>query len=263
LTRLPHYLSVCAIYRDEAAYLREWVEFHKLVGVERFYLYDNSSVDESRSVLAPFESRGEVVVRDWAEFPGQIAAYEDCVRRHRDESRWIAFIDIDEFLFSPPGRPVAEVLREFEPFPGVGVNWANFGTSGHVAKPDGPVIANYLDRTINPRARRAIKSIVDPRRVASCESVHYFNYLDGPTVDENKRPIEGPDPAFTSSPSRKLLRINHYGPKSEEEYERKISRRRADTGERRSQRDPRRGDVRDEAILIYLPALQEALARPA
>src|SRR5204862_6564712 len=26
------YLSVCAIYRDEAAYLREWSEFHLLVG---------------------------------------------------------------------------------------------------------------------------------------------------------------------------------------------------------------------------------------
>ena len=35
------YLSVCAIYRDEAHYLAEWIEFHRLVGVERFFLYNN------------------------------------------------------------------------------------------------------------------------------------------------------------------------------------------------------------------------------
>jgi len=34
-------LAVTAIYRWEADYLREWVAFHRLVGVERFFLYDN------------------------------------------------------------------------------------------------------------------------------------------------------------------------------------------------------------------------------
>ena len=43
-----HYLAVCAIYRDEASYMQEWIEFHRLVGVERFYLYDNNSVDDHR-----------------------------------------------------------------------------------------------------------------------------------------------------------------------------------------------------------------------
>jgi hypothetical protein len=32
------YLSICAMYRNEAPYLREWVAFHRLMGVERFYL---------------------------------------------------------------------------------------------------------------------------------------------------------------------------------------------------------------------------------
>ena len=45
------YLSICAIYRDEAFYLREWLEFHRLVGVERFFLYHNLSIDDHLSVL--------------------------------------------------------------------------------------------------------------------------------------------------------------------------------------------------------------------
>src|SRR6185312_2800453 len=41
-SRAPdHYLAACAIYRDEAEYLAEWLEFHRLVGFERFYLYNN------------------------------------------------------------------------------------------------------------------------------------------------------------------------------------------------------------------------------
>ena len=48
------YLAACTIYRDDAAYLAEWIEFHRLMGVERFFLYDNGSTDDHREVLAPY-----------------------------------------------------------------------------------------------------------------------------------------------------------------------------------------------------------------
>ncbi len=44
-------LSICGIMKDEGPYLVEWLEFHKLVGVEKFYLYDNSSSDNSIDIL--------------------------------------------------------------------------------------------------------------------------------------------------------------------------------------------------------------------
>ena len=124
------YLSVCAIYRDEAAYLREWIEFHRLVGVERFFLYDNRSVDDHREVLAPYVERGSSALHDWPMAQGQLPAYEHCIAEHGPESRWIAFIDLDEFLFSPTGQPLPEVLADYEQWPAVGVNWAVYGPSG-------------------------------------------------------------------------------------------------------------------------------------
>jgi hypothetical protein len=253
------YFSICAIFRNEAPYLREWMEFHKLVGTERFFLYDNASTDGSRATLEPYVASGLAVVRDWPHFPGQLSAYADCIERHRDDSRWIAFIDLDEFLFSPTGRPIGELLPDFEEWPAVGVNWANFGTSGHLEKPGALVIESYLMRVRNPRARRTIKSIVDPRRVTGCDNPHFFEYRDGVAVDELKRPIEGPDFARTESPSWSLLRVNHYWTKSEQEFREKIVATRSDTGEPRAPVEPRHGDVVDEAILIYLPALREAL----
>ncbi len=48
-------MSLCAIFKDEADYLREWIEFHRIVGVEHFYLYNNSNcsatADFSKKVI--------------------------------------------------------------------------------------------------------------------------------------------------------------------------------------------------------------------
>ena len=114
------YLGVCAIYRDEAPYLREWIEFHRLVGVERFFLYDNGSIDDHLEALAPYIAEGTVVLHDWPGPRRQLPAYEHCLNAHRDEARWIAFIDLDEFLFAPAGQPLPEVLVDFVGLSGCG-----------------------------------------------------------------------------------------------------------------------------------------------
>ena len=137
-TRPPIALAVCAIFRDEARYLAEWVSFHRIQGVERFYLYDNRSSDDWATELAPEIEAGIVEVQHWPFVPGQLGAYKHCLEQHRDEARWIAFIDVDEFLFSPTGRPVPDVLRGFDTHSGVVVNWRMYGTSGHKDPPRGP-----------------------------------------------------------------------------------------------------------------------------
>jgi hypothetical protein len=284
------YLSVCAIYKDEARYLREWIEFHRLVGVERFFLYDNGSTDDHLNVLAPYIEEGTVFLRRWfVPEQAQNAAYDDCLRRRfrelvrpedsRDltESRWIAFIDIDEFLFSPTGWPLPEILPKFEAHPGVGVNTVVFGTSGHEQPPPGLVIENYVYRAAEHAGN--IKSIVDPQRTLHCYGAHHFHYLqptsevDGVELDrvvfvpaqavnENHDPI--PD-SRTLEFSCSLLRINHYWTKAEQEFRRKWSQTRADTGGLRKELSDEHmrymNSVKDDTVQIYLPALRKAMAR--
>jgi glycosyl transferase family 92 len=265
--RVP-YLSICAIYRDEAQYLAEWIEFHRLVGVERFFLYDHMSQDHHLDVLAPYIEEGTVVRHPWpVEGPAQAFAYDDCLTWHRHGSRWIAFIDVDEFLFSPTGKPVSELLQEYEVWPGVAVNWALHGFSGHRTKPAGLVIENYVRRVVNMPANKHIKSIVDPTRAVSVQTPHHFNYSYRCAVDENHYPVATPT---TKSVSSSLLRVNHYNTKSEEEYLAKTARPRADAWPRlqftvgdlpeRREFEERYGEA-DGAILSYLPALKAALER--
>jgi Glycosyltransferase family 92 len=262
-----HYLAVCAIYRDEAEYLAEWLEFHRLVGCERFYLYNNLSTDNHLEVLQTYVDEGLVVVHDWPDFPGQIGAYDDCIDRHGDEARWIAFIDIDEFLFSPTYRPLPEILADYERWPGVAVNLPRFGTAGHRTKPDGLVIESYTMRLQAP-ATRTVKSIVDPAAVDRCRNSHMFWYRRRAAVDENEFPVHS---TSTKLPSLERLRANHYYTKSEEELRAKHSRRTADFAFERAAlpdpqtygRDEAERSEQDEAILHYAPALREALARRA
>lgn len=267
-TRPEVELAVCAIFRDEARYLAEWVTFHRIQGVERFYLYDNLSTDDWRSELDPEIESGVVEVTRWTAEPGQRSAYDECLRRHRNDARWIAFIDTDEFLFSPTGTPVPNVLRSFDTCPGVVVNWRIYGTNGWERTPDGLVIETHPRRGPDDHPANAIvKSIVYPRYAfgVTDTSVHYFR-LRGNPVGEDKQPSLLPR---RTPPTADLLRINHYYAKSEEEFNRKAARPRADTGTVPDRLSPGAAAagwsppppaVEDDAILQFVPQVRAALA---
>ena len=243
------YLGACTIYRDAASYLAEWIEFHRLVGVERFFLYDNGSTDDHRDVLAPYVDEGIVVVHDWPmPFRGRRGsggalqrAFDHCLAAHREDARWIAFLDIDEFLFSPTGTALPTLLREYEEYAAVCVSRAEFGTSGHRTRPDGLVIANFVHRRpVRPDDHVPVKSIVDPRRTVLSRGPHTFDYRQGSAVDENRRPVEQLDWNGLKPVSWSRFRIHHYGSKSEEEAERKAQQWRSATVVFRRERAPSR-----------------------
>lgn len=232
-------LAICAVFKDEAAYLREWVEFHQLMGVERFYLYNNNSSDRYLDALQTHIESGAVVLHEWPRHPAQLEAYEHCLKTHGGETDWLAFIDIDEFLFSPKATLLPDVLAEYADYPGVGVNWVMFGSAGHKQKPKGGVLENYLrrgpldDGIMYPhpdghaRPENAhIKSIVRPSKAMGFKNPHYMLYAnDARAVDENGQPIHG---SFTTKVSVEKLRINHYWSKSEEECRYKFGKPLAD-----------------------------------
>ncbi|GGA27673.1 glycosyltransferase family 92 protein [Dyella nitratireducens] len=233
-------LAICAVFKDEAAYLREWVEFHQLMGVERFYLYNNNSSDRYLDALQPHMASGAVVLHEWPQHPAQLQAYEHCLKTHGSEADWIAFIDIDEFLFAPNAKLLPDVLADYADHPAVGVNWVMFGSGGHITKPPGGVLGNYLRRGVldggipyrqpdgsyRPENTH-IKSIVQPSKVVACTNPHFMLYADNMrAVDENGRPMDG---AFTEKVSVEKLRINHYWSKSEEECRLKFAKPLADS----------------------------------
>ena len=47
-------LGIVTMFRNEANYLKEWIEYHRLVGVDHFYLYNLGSTDRYLNVLRPY-----------------------------------------------------------------------------------------------------------------------------------------------------------------------------------------------------------------
>lgn len=124
-------IAICAIFKNEALYLREWIEYHKIVGVEHFYLYNNNSEDDYQSVLASYISEGTVTLLQWPQNQAQIQCYHDGIDRFKDETEWMAFIDIDEFIVPNSTDNIYDFLKPFQKKrPVVIAYWKMFGTSG-------------------------------------------------------------------------------------------------------------------------------------
>ncbi len=181
-------LCVCAIFRDEARFLKEWIEFHKLVGVQHFYLYNNLSTDHYLSVLHSYIKAGEVDLieldqehSNQIEFNAiQMSAYDHALQLARGKARWVAFIDTDEFLFPMEKNDLVAFLKDYEEYGGLEVNWQTFGTSAVKTIPKDKLLIEFLtwrgNRDLN--INHNTKSIVHPHLVTRCTGAHNFAYQD-------------------------------------------------------------------------------------
>ncbi len=123
-------VSICAIFKNEADNFEEWLEYYLLLGVDKFYLYNNFSDDHYADVLAPYIEKGIVKLIDWPVKYGQNAAYKDCYERFHRNTEWLGFIDLDEFVCFRENIGLFEWLKRYRAYPSVLLNWRMFGTSG-------------------------------------------------------------------------------------------------------------------------------------
>jgi hypothetical protein len=214
---MTYSLSVAAIFRNEARYLKEWIDFHRLVGCEHFYLFDNLSTDAFREVLSPYVRQGIVELFSWPIEHDQVAdwsvsqclAYERALYLARGKTKWLAILDTDEFLFPSKGGNLLDCLMPYEGYGGVGVNWQVFGTSRISLRPD-QLLTESLHLKLPEKAPQntKIKSIVRPERVLGCSSSHFVDYLPPFTqVKSDHVPFQGRDSPYIQIDT---LRINHY-----------------------------------------------------
>ncbi|WP_024470453.1 glycosyltransferase family 92 protein, partial [Treponema pedis] len=128
-------VSICAIFKNEALYLREWIEFHKIVGIKHFYLYNNNSEDNYIDVLDPYIKSGIVTLIQWPQNQAQMQAYHHSIENFSTESEWLTFIDIDEFIVPNSTDSVYDFLKPFQKNrPVVIAYWKMFGTSGRIKR---------------------------------------------------------------------------------------------------------------------------------
>lgn len=170
-------LSVCAIFKNESKNIREWIEYHRLVGVDHFYLYENGASDRYMKVLRPYVNRKIITLVPWPNLVDkkegedlfkwvlstQVTAYENVLHLYaKAETQWIVFLDIDEFLVPMQDGLLPQLLESCDSYSGVALSCEYFDASTAGPNPSRSLVIEAIDLTKAPKvdSLECVKKII-------------------------------------------------------------------------------------------------------
>lgn len=211
------YLSVCAIFHNEAPYLKEWIEYHHMLGVEKFYLYNNRSEDDYKKVLKPYISKKLVELIEWP-IPYERRqyysdeAYNHCIDKNGKKTQWLAVIDVCDFIVPVIDSSIKNMIMRFQHAGGIKIWWQLFGTSNLYEIPENQTMIETLILKAPAKAEcnHKYKSIVHTQRVkkyANGKPEYYYYWA--PIFAHG---TQSDDPSFYNI---EVCRINRYWTRTE------------------------------------------------
>jgi hypothetical protein len=279
-----YYLSIVACFLNENDYLKEWLDFHLLMGINHFYLYNtgvgerylppehefyidkfvkedgyqmvaevitlennnkennnkennnkennnkenNNKVkyklilEDPTPILRPYIEKGIVTCLQWNKSFDQAGIYNHAYRTYGKNSYWMAFLDIDEFLYpNNPKEDLKFILHTYRQYPSIAVHSLFFGSSGNLEKEDIPVLERFTFRASDNCPVKGLndltKIIAQPRYIRKFKNAHtcyLINDMKG--VNTNRERVR--NKACLRPIYHNVLRINHYHVKSKEEF---------------------------------------------
>jgi hypothetical protein len=219
-------VSIVSIFRDESKYLKEWVEFHLLVGVDKFYLVNNNSIDNFDEVLSTYISSGVVVLSNITTeitnntpgFHNEQIIVNEWIRKMNEivmssNDDWVIHISTDEFLFPTEKNNIKDVLINYDNNVGeISVNWTLFGNN-NVYLNENDLLIEKLTRSSQPDHihNLHVKPIFKPKSVISIPSVHFVSLKPGfIKVDANGNQNNFKNGYEVINRVYQPLHINHY-----------------------------------------------------
>ncbi|WP_282058248.1 glycosyltransferase family 92 protein [Lentibacter algarum] len=228
-------VAIPIIVKNEARYIEEWARFHLLAGVSHFIVYDNGSTDETVSILRDTVPAEALTIVPWAqslrdgrsgaEIHNQVLAFSHALANYGAEFRWMAFVDVDEFIVPKADASIEAALERVGEAAHVSLPWQMFGRGGHEAPPEGGIVGNYTRRMRTTEgARYALnwKCIVDPSRVTGVR-VHGME-IDGKGEGVNDAGVRAAHSAREKAGfySAEFLQLNHYYTRSNNDLQAKL-----------------------------------------
>ena len=114
--KLKYKLSIGAFFRNEAPYLKEWLNHYLNRGVNHFYLINDFSEDNFLEVLKPYEkyitlfnNKNSKIITS-----KQVACYNRFLIPILNETKWILICDIDEYIWNPSTLSIQNALDILE-----------------------------------------------------------------------------------------------------------------------------------------------------
>lgn len=218
-------ISICLLTKDEQDYINEFLEWHINIGVDHFYIYDNSE-DFSLHKYVNNDFVHYCTFIDYSKMRGQrtqINAYNDCLNKVKDETKWLAFIDTDEFIRITDGRNIKDFLKDYEQHDGLYIKWLIYNANGQIHKDNRPQRERFTNTVDYKCHNWDGKSIIQPKKIKSMDVHTPFGNprIDFELVDENHNRIY--DTAISYSSRNKII-LDHYFTRSYDEYVEKLQR---------------------------------------
>jgi hypothetical protein len=219
-------LAICAVARNEAPYIEDFVDFHIRQGVTFFLFYENQSTDDTLQVLQRLQLKHLtehiiINIQTIDENPCQFIAYNRGLALLKsipdvlNPPVWCSFLDCDEALYSPTGKKLPVVLEWFKNASQVAPHWVLYGSNGLTEYDSRPVTERFTmrSREVNQHTKAVVR-VKDGIEVG--RNPHYF-LVTGSTQDENGNVLKDWRGLKTGG-TADILRVNHYHVKSKAEY---------------------------------------------
>jgi hypothetical protein len=143
-------VTLCGIFKNEGRYVKEWLIYHYLIGINKFLVYLNDNTDSSIETILSLSFRDKIDIIEFSGKVNQQKIYTESIK-NLCNTDWFVGLDIDEFLFIKQEDTIQNYLsREiFNGCGGIALFQNVFGHSNHVVRPNGLVIENYLHINID------------------------------------------------------------------------------------------------------------------
>jgi len=233
------YLTVGSCLKDEETYILDFIKYHRHIGVERFVFFDRK-FDNLNKLVGHMD---DVEIIHFPEMDGNThqEAWGKLIAYNQGKTKWLALIDADQCLVPAKANDVKDVLKDYEQFASLQINWKAFGSSFHEARLPGSVYERFLlTADADSQYNYPTQFICQPDRVlpVKVKEPHYPLLPDGEIsvntdkqkITENKTVAMNPNTplSFNIPALHDILYVNHYTNKSKEEWLIKNNKGRAD-----------------------------------
>ena len=173
-------IAIVAMVRNERPFMDEWLLYHRLIGTDHFFIYDDDLTPGLEEFLSPHKEyttviRWHGVHQDFTSLHGdkQTKAYTHATGHFLAGYQWAAFIDIDEFIVLDRHNKLDEFMASLGDAPEISLRRQLFGHNGHYENPQALVTSELTRRRLNPEPDCNGKSIIRCDTIAGFRSVHH------------------------------------------------------------------------------------------
>ena len=175
-----YYLSVGAMFKNEAHSIKEWINHYLHHGVEHFYLINDNSTDNFMEIIQEYIDKNIVTLFNVTE-PYYLGRQRTLYNRHIlpciKETKWLLMVDLDEYVWSKMDTNLCNILKIGEGCSQIQIRQTLFGSNGYINQPK-YIVKSFTKRIKDFSNDGKLKYFVNSSYDYSSLNIHHADFVD-------------------------------------------------------------------------------------